>query len=188
MQIEPIISFRGMDSSEAVTAKIHERLDKLERFHDRILACHVVVEAPHRHKHKGKIYEVRIDLSVPGGEIVVNREPGADHAHEDVYVAIRDAFDALRRQLEDYARKHSGHRAKVHPTPQQGRVVRLFADEGYGFIETGTGREIYFQRNSVAEGGWEIIDINVDVRFTEVEGEKGPHALNVTVIGPSDGD
>jgi len=109
MQIEPVINFRGMDSSEAVTAKIRERLDKLERFHDRILTCHVVVEAPHRHKHKGKIYEVRIDLSVPRGEIVVNREPGADHAHEDVYVAIRDAFDALRRQLEDYARKHSDH-------------------------------------------------------------------------------
>ena len=109
MQIEPVINFRGMDSSEAVTAKIRERLDKLERFHDRILTCHVVVEAPHRHKHKCMIYVVRIVLSVPGGEIVVNREPGADHAHEDVYVAIRDAFDALRRQLEDYARKHSDH-------------------------------------------------------------------------------
>ena len=118
MQVELLITFRGMAPSEAVTAKIRERVAKLERFHDRIMACHVVVEAPHRHKHKGKIYAVRIDLTVPGGEIVVNREPGADHAHEDVYVAIRDAFDALRRRLEDYVRKHGGHRMKARPAPQ----------------------------------------------------------------------
>jgi ribosomal subunit interface protein len=182
MQVPPQITFRDIPPSEAVEARIRERIEKLSRFHDRITSCHVVVEAPHRHQHKGKIYTIRIDLVVPGGEIVVNREPGANHAHEDVYVAIRDAFNALRRQLEDYARKHSGHQAKSHPTPEHGRIVRVFADEGYGFIRTGDNREVYFQRNSVVEGGWEAIDIGVEVRFTQVEGEKGPHAHNVTPI------
>ncbi len=144
----------------------------------------MVVEAPHRHKHEGKIYNIRIDLTVPGGEIVINRESSVNDAHEDVDVAIRDAFEALRRRLEDYARKHSGHRTKSHPTATQGRVVRLFADEGYGFIETRDGHEVYFQGNSVAEGGWEAMDVGFKVRFTEVEGKKGSHAHSIVVIEP----
>ncbi len=184
MQLQPQITFRDIAHSEAVEARINDRIAKLERYHDRITSCRVVVEAPHRHKHKGKIYNIRIDVTVPCGEIVVNREPSVNHAHEDVYVAIRDAFDALRRRLEDHARKHSGHRTKSHPTATHGRVVRLFADEGYGFIETKDRREVYFQRNSVAEGGWEAMDVGVEVRFTEVEGEKGSHAHNVAVVEP----
>ena len=104
MELPLQISFRGMSKSPATETLIRERAAKLERFHDRITACRVVVEAHHRHQHKGRLYHVRIDLTVPGREIVVAREPADDHSHEDIKVAIHDAFDAARRQLEDYVR------------------------------------------------------------------------------------
>lgn len=182
MRITPQITLRNMEPSDAVKARIEDRLARLDRFHDRIMACRVVVQSPHRHSHKGKLYNIRVDLTVPGDEIVVNREPDARHAHEDVYVAIRDTFNAVQRQLEDHARKRSGHLAKAHPTPVHGRVVRLFADEGYGFIAMTDGHEVYFQENSVTGGGWDLIDIGTEVRFIEIDGESGAHALAVTPI------
>ena len=106
MQIPLQITFHGMERSDAIEAKIREKAAKLDRFHSRLTSCRVVVEVPHRHHHKGKLFSVRIDMTVPGGELVVNRD-SSDHSHEDVYVAIRDAFNAAIRQLEDHARKHS---------------------------------------------------------------------------------
>jgi ribosomal subunit interface protein len=108
MQIPLQISFRNMDPSPAVEERIRKKAAKLERFHDRIIGCTVVVEAPHRHHHKGKLYSVRVDISVPGKDVVVDRAKPGDHAHEDVYVAIRDAFNAATRRLEDQARKMRG--------------------------------------------------------------------------------
>ena len=108
MPIPLQISFRNMDPSPAVEERIRKKAEKLERFHDRIIGCTVVVEAPHRHHHKGKLYSVRVDISVPGKDVVVDRAKPTDHAHEDVYVAIRDAFDAAVRRLEDQSRKMRG--------------------------------------------------------------------------------
>jgi ribosomal subunit interface protein len=103
MKIPLQVTFRDMPSSDAVETRIREKADKLGRFYDRIMGCRVVIEMPQRHKHQGKLHSVRIDLTVPGAELVAN------HAqHEDVYVAIRDAFTAITRQLEDYARKQRG--------------------------------------------------------------------------------
>ncbi|MGH6866650.1 MAG: HPF/RaiA family ribosome-associated protein [Methyloceanibacter sp.] len=116
MQIPLEISFRNMDPSPAVEARIRKKAEKLERFHDRIIGCSVVVEAPHRHHHKGKLYSVRIDISVPGRELVVDRAKPADHAHEDVYVALRDAFEAATRQLEEHSRRIRGD-VKTHAAP-----------------------------------------------------------------------
>lgn len=95
------VTFRGMDSSPFVVARIEEAATKLLEIENRITGCHVTVESRHRHHHKGQIFHVRIDLTVPGAEIAVSREPEQDHAHEDVYVAVRDAFDAARRRLLD---------------------------------------------------------------------------------------
>ena len=116
MQIPLQISFRNTDPSPAVEARIRKKAEKLERFHDRIVGCNVVVEAPHRHHHKGKLYSVRVDISVPGKGVVVDRAKPVDQAHEDVYVAIRDAFDAAVRRLEDQARKMRGN-VKSHAGP-----------------------------------------------------------------------
>lgn len=110
MQIPLQVTFRDMPASAAVEARIREKTDKLNRFYDRIMSCRVVVELAQRHKHQGKLHSVRIDLTVPGAELVAN------HAqHEDVYVALRDAFGAIARQLEDYARRTRGE-VKTHAT------------------------------------------------------------------------
>ena len=102
------VTFRHMDPSPAIEANIRERAARLARVHGRITGCHVVVEAPHRRHAKGKLYTVRLDVVVPGGEIVVNRDAHDRHAHEDVLVAVRDAFDAARRRLRDHARRTRG--------------------------------------------------------------------------------
>lgn len=103
MQTE--VTFRDIERSEAVEQRVQERAESLGRLSSRITTCHVVIQAPHRHHHKGKLYDVRIQLHMPGHEIVVSREGSQDHAHEDVYVVLRDAFDAAERQLEDWQRK-----------------------------------------------------------------------------------
>ncbi|MFI5305890.1 MAG: ribosome hibernation-promoting factor, HPF/YfiA family [Polyangiales bacterium] len=109
------ISFRGMESSPAIEERIQERVGRLERVFDRITSCHVTVEAPHQHHQKGRIFDVRIDLRVPGAELMTKHEGSHNHAHEDVYVALRDAFDAAERRLEDYAQRQAAHREPREP-------------------------------------------------------------------------
>jgi len=114
MQVPLEIVFEGMDPSEAARARIRREASRLERFHGRITSCRVVIELPNRRHHKGNMFCVRIHLTTPGGgDIMVRRSPKQNHAHEDAYVTIRDAFSAARRQLEDLARKQSG-RVKTH--------------------------------------------------------------------------
>lgn len=103
MQIPLQITIRNTDHSDALETHIREKAHKLDEFFNHIMSCRVVVEEPHKHQHQGKQFNVRIDIGVAGSEIVVNR----DHA-DDVYVALRDAFDAANRQLEEYARKLRG--------------------------------------------------------------------------------
>ena len=184
MDVPLELSFRNMDPSEAVEAKVRERVDKLETFFGRINACRVVVEAPHRHHHKGKIYHVRIEIGVPGRTLIVDRDPGRHHAHEDVYVAIRDAFDAARRQLEDHSRRAAG-KIKTHETPTHGSVSVLNGLQGYGIATLPDGQEVYFHRNSVVNDGFANLDVGDEVRLVIAEGEsaKGPQASTVTPIG-----
>ena len=111
MQVPLQLTLKDMPQSEAVESRIREKAEKLGRFYDPIISCRVVVETPQRHQHQGKLYSVRIDLTVPGAELVANRAQD-----EDVYVAIRDAFVAITRQLEDFARRQRGE-VKSHATP-----------------------------------------------------------------------
>lgn len=183
MQVPAEISFHNMDASPAIEARVREKIAELEeRFHDRMTACRVVVEAPHRHGHKGKLYAVKIDISVPGKEIVISRAGPKNHAHEDVYVAIRDAFSAARRRLEDHTRTRRG-KVKVHEVPPHGRVAKLFDHEGYGFIETPDGQEVYFHRNSVLNDGFGALQVGDEVRFSDEMGDKGLQASTVVPVG-----
>jgi ribosome-associated translation inhibitor RaiA len=109
MQSPLQITFRHMDPSAALEARIRQRAGELDAVCDRIISAHVTVECPHPRRHyHGKVFEVRVDLALPGKDIVVAREPPTKHAHEDPYVAVRDAFDAVRRRLEDYVRERRG--------------------------------------------------------------------------------
>ena len=119
MPAEVRITFRGMETSTAVETQVRRRVEELCQLSDRVTACRVVLEAAHRRQRQGTIYGVRIELTMPGGPLVIDREPGADHAHEDMYVSVRDAFDAARRRLQDHMRKLDG-RVKQHATEAPG--------------------------------------------------------------------
>ena len=182
MQLSPQITFRGMRPSPAVEAHIRERVDELERFFGRIIACRVVIEANSRRQRQGNTYRLTIDLTVPGREIVVRRSPSEHQANEDILVAVRDAFDAARRQLADHARTTRGD-VKRHEAPSHGRVVRLFPD--YGFIRDRDGSEIYMHRNAVVGGVFDRLAEGDEVRFVLQEGDDatGPHASSVMPLG-----
>jgi cold shock CspA family protein/ribosome-associated translation inhibitor RaiA len=202
MKIPLQITFRQMPPSPAIEENIREKAAKLDDLHDGIMGCRVAVEAPHRHHHKGKAYVVRIDLTVPGGELVINREPkrlvakkanGAEEpggdfaelhepskhaAHEDVYVAIRNAFNAAGRKLQNHARRRRG-KVKVHEPQPVARIASLLPMEDHGFLLTPDGREVYFHRNSVLAPGFDRLEIGHEVHYAEELGDKGPQASTV---------
>jgi cold shock CspA family protein/ribosome-associated translation inhibitor RaiA len=181
MQLPLQITFRHMEPSPALEARIRELAARLDKFSAGIMHCHVVVEAPSKHQHQGGLYEVRIDLTVPEKEIVISRAHPIRHSHEDAYVALRDAFRAARRQLEDYERERQGP-AKTHVGPPHGQVCELHPEADFGRIETDDGRLLYFHRNSVQDGSFEQLSVGTQVRFNEEPGDLGPQASTVHVL------
>ncbi|MEJ2007043.1 MAG: HPF/RaiA family ribosome-associated protein [Acidobacteriota bacterium] len=192
------ITFRNVASSEEVKGWIRKEADKLNEFYDRITSCRVLVELPSRHRKSGNLYHVRIDLTVPGGEVVVKRQPNrrwlpgrirreptksleVRAPHKDLRQAINDAFSATRRQLQDYSRRQRRD-VKIHEAPPLARVARLFPEEGYGFLETPDGREIYFHKNSVLNDGFSHLEVGSRVSFSEEKGAEGPQASTVRIV------
>ena len=182
MQIPLQIRFHKLEASEAVEAAIRKRAEQLEHFANNITSCRVTIDAPHKHHHQGNLYRVTIDIRTPAGEIVVSRSPDQHQAHEDAYVAIRDAFKAARRQLQDQVRERRG-KVKAHEAPPHGRVGALHPADGYGTITDSNGREIYFHRNSVVNADFDALEVGAEVRFAEEAGDKGPQASSVHLIG-----
>lgn len=186
MQTPLELSFNGLDASPAVETRIRERVARLDRLFPGITSCHVAVDSHHRSEGGGRskavAYDVRIELRVPGTELAVSRKPGNRHAHTDIHVAVRDSFDAMERQLKAYAdRLHR--EVKTHPEPLQGKVARLFRDQGYGFIATTDGREVYFHRNSVIDEGFFGLDVGSPVQLSVVDGES-PQGTQATTVRP----
>jgi cold shock CspA family protein/ribosome-associated translation inhibitor RaiA len=181
MQTEPQITFHHLDSSPALESLIRAEIADLERLFDGIVACRVAVEAPNPHHRHGGIYRVSIDLHVPREEIAIGRAPGDHPEHSDAYVAVRDAFTAARRRLQDYVRQLKG-QVKTREAPPHGRVIHLEPDLEYGRLATEDGREIYFHRHSVL-GGIERLALGAEVRFHEEQGLKGPQASTVEPVG-----
>ena len=205
MKIPLQITFRDMAASLAIESNVREKAAKLDELYPGIMGCRVTIGAPHRHHHKGKAYLVRIDLTVPGAELVVNRapkrlaaarlnhteepdrdfievhEPSKHAAHEDIYVAIRDAFNAAGRKLQDHARRRRG-KVKAHQPAALARVSKLFPIEDYGFLQTPDGREVYFHKNSVLSPGFDHLEVGAQVHFAEELGEKGPQASTVRIV------
>lgn len=182
MQLPLQISFRHMEHAAAIEALVREKAERLDKFAADIMSCRVVVEPAGKHHQHGNLYEVRIDLTVPGEEIAVTRESSEHTEYKDVEVALRDAFDSARRKLEDYVRRRR-RAVKAHEVPPHGRVSQLFPHEGYGFIETPDGREIYFHRHSVLHDAFERVQVGTEVTFVEEEGQKGPQASTVRLVG-----
>jgi ribosomal subunit interface protein len=179
MQIPLQISLHGIAHSNALYNAIREKAEKLERYYDHVMSCRVVLELGGRHKRKGKQFNVRIDLKVPGGELAITREHD-----EDLQVALRDAFDAARRRLEDYARGQRGD-VKQHPAEYTGRVARIDAEQGIGFIATADGRELYFSRDNVVTPSFEHLAVGTPVHFIEEVAGEGLQAKRVSAHGKS---
>ncbi|HXX67505.1 MAG TPA: HPF/RaiA family ribosome-associated protein [Polyangiaceae bacterium] len=183
MQLPVQVTFRDMPRSDAIEAYVRKHAAKLETFSARITACHVALEAPHRHQQSGRHYRVRIDLAVPRGEVVVSHAPEDDATNEDAYAAIDEAFDRVVRRLEEHVRRQRGEVKSREEPYQDGRVCKLWSYEGYGFIEAPDGGEIYFHRNSVLNQAFDRLKVGSTVRFIEEAGDKGPQASTVTLVG-----
>lgn len=175
MQIPLQLTIRDVPHSDAVEAHVREKAAKLEEFSGHIMSCRVVVEMPHKHSHQGRQYTVRLDIGVPGREIVVNR----DHS-EDVYIAVRDAFDAAKRQLEEHVRV-TRRDVKTHVPELVGRVVRMSRDEGIGFIAGADGTEYYFSSADVVTPRFEQLREGDEVKFIAEAAGEGMQARRVSV-------
>jgi cold shock CspA family protein len=185
VQIPLQITFRGVEPSDAVESAIRERADKLERYAGgRIIACRVIVQEPNRRHQQGDLFAISIDLTLPGAELAVGDCVRRDNqAHENIYVAIRDAFGAMERKLKDHlAIRRREMKTHVINKPFA-KVTRIFPQDGYGFITTPEGREIYFHLNSVIDDAWIDLDVGSPVRFTEELGDQGPQATTVEFLG-----
>jgi cold shock CspA family protein/ribosome-associated translation inhibitor RaiA len=175
------ITFHNLDRSESVIAVIREKYGKLERFHRHIVGMNVKVEMPKNHHRHGNHYRVTIEVTVPGQRLVASRSSDKRARHEAPLPTINDAFKAITRKLEDYARKQRGD-IKHHDTPPMGRVVRMFPE--YGFVRLTDGREVYFHKNSVLHPGFKQLNEGAPVRIVMAEGEsaEGPQATTVEVV------
>ncbi len=182
MQLPLQVSFRHMEHSDALEALVREKAARLDTFAGHIMSCRVVVEPAGQHHQHGNLYEVRIDLTVPGEEIAVTREPSEHAEYRDIRVALRDAFDSARRKLEDYVRRRRGAVKALEAAPHA-RVSQLFPAEGYGFLRTADGREVYFHRHSVLHEAFDRLQVGAEVAFVEEEGQKGPQASTVRPVG-----
>jgi cold shock CspA family protein len=170
------ITIHGLSLSEGRKERIRQKAEKLGHYDPRLTSCRVTCEQSHRHKRNGNEYNVRIELGVPGSTLVITREPRGDFD-----VALRDAFDAARRQLEDAVRKRDG-RTKQHENAlEPGKVTRLIPDLHCGFIRAADGHEVYFHYHSVLHGGVDRLKQGSKVLFAEEMGEKGAQARLVRI-------
>lgn len=181
MDVPLELSFVNLESSEAVEARVRERVAKLEKLFPRLVSCRVAIGRPHRQHQTGNTYRVRIDMSVPGHELVVSHEPhhAKDrYADPDVYTAIKDAFQAAERQLKDHKEQLQGE-VKQTPMPMHGQVVSVTPDQDFGFLLDNQGSQLYFHRNSLMNEALEKLQPGDHVHYVGEIGETGPIATKV---------
>jgi cold shock CspA family protein len=189
------VTFRDLKAPPEAELWIRSEATKLGEFYGRIMGCRVAVERPHHHR-QGDPYHVRIDLTVPGGELLIKHEPTLKsrarqlgeskirkhlevrNPHKHLRQAIDDAFKAAGRRLQDYARRQRGD-VKHRESLPVAKVNQLFKDKGYGFLVTPEGREIYFHKDSVLNRAFGRLRVGTTVMFAEEQGDKGPQASSV---------
>ena len=181
MDIPVEIVFHNMPSTPAVETEIRNRIAKLDRLYEHLTGCRVSVEQLHRRHHTGNLYDVHIDLRVPGDELVVSREPHRARekfADPDLGIALRNAFKAAERRLLDYKRRQRGD-VKLHDDFFAGQVSQLYPEEDHGFILTHEGSQLYFHRNSLIQRDFDRLRVGDRVHFVETIGDTGPIASKV---------
>ena len=181
MDIPVDIAFHNMPPTPALETEIRDRVGKLDRLYQHLIGCRVSVEQLHRRHQNGNLFEVHIDMRVPGDEeIVVSREP--HHAEKftdpDVGIAVRNAFKAAERRLLDYKRKQRGE-VKPHDEFFAGQVTQLYPQEDHGFLLTHEGTQLYFHRNGLVNRDFDRLKVGDKVHFVETVGDTGPIASKV---------
>lgn len=175
MQIQPRITLLDVPQSQAIETDIRDKIEKLETFYPHMTRCDVVIKQEQKHTHTGKLYRPRITVSVPGEKINVN------HAcNEDVYVALRDAFSATRRRLQEYSCRQHGN-IKHHELPLRGRILRIFPEEEFGFIEAQED-EYYFNVFNVTNANFDLLKPGMTVDFIAANDADGYQAKRVKLI------
>lgn len=183
MQIPLEVSFRNVKKTKTLELLLQKKVTKLETICSYITSCQIAIEKTNQHQQNGNPHRVRISLSIPPShKLVVRRESSEGDLHDDLRSVIGNAFDAVRRQLEKLVEKQRNE-VKTHLTNKiNGFVNKLFRDEGYGFIKSVDGGEIYFHRNSVLHGDFDRLKIGTGVYFHREEGEDGPQASTLQII------
>ena len=180
MQVAPEVSYKNIASSQRIRRRVAKELAHLEKIYPRLISCKVLVEGPDGTRgSKGHLARVRLHLGLPGGrEVAVSHRSDDNHAHEDVYVAIRDSFRAAERQLK-----------KIKPDPRvdgsledtrlSGTIARFNAEERSGFIQASDQTDYYFHENEVTGGEFDQLTIGEAITFRPDMGKKGPMARTV---------
>lgn len=194
MQVPLEISYHNIEGSQWIDEYITERAEHLDKICDGLISCRVVVERSQHQHQKGNPFRVRVEATMPPQkDIIGDKEEVVEDTRVQLRPIIRHAFDAVEKQVKKQREMTRGN-VKQHHTPTTfseprplgepvGFVVRLFRDEGYGFIKVASdNEEYYFHRNAVLHDDFERIETGVQVRFEPSMGEEGPQASTVQVI------
>jgi len=177
MTVPMQITVKDIEETATIENRLRDKIEKLGKFYNNIIFCRATVEMPEKRKHQGKLYNIHIEIDIPDKpQIVVKRE-----LDEDLYVAMRDAFKDATLQLEKCVQKQRGD-VKNHQELLIGKIVRLFHEGGYGFIETPYGEEYYFNGTNVLHPAFEKLKIGDHVQFLESLGGETLQATHVSSI------
>ena len=183
MQVPLEITYRDVEKTDDLDTLIRDKAEKLDRICSHMTSCRIAIEQPHKNStSNGHHFRVRIDMHVPPGhEVVVKHDSHEDNRHDTLDTLVRRTFDAAANALKRLHDQQNG-RVKTHPEQETQAIVdRIFAEGGYGFIRLGNGDEVYFHRNAVRDGDWELLKPGTGVRYVAENGVKGPQATTVQI-------
>lgn len=187
MDIPLQIAFKDMDSSDFLEGLIREHVARLEQFHDHIVSCRVVAYIPHKSSETGKPpLGISVEVTVPGSKMIVAKETEERIDSKGGYAPVMTrVFDKVKRQLEDHREIRRGDVKTHEAAGTTGRVIRLFPEQNYGFIEVAGSPDLYFTRNAVLGADYDDLTVGTMVRVTvaTTEGPMGPQASSVRVMG-----
>ncbi|MBP0482188.1 HPF/RaiA family ribosome-associated protein [Sagittula salina] len=185
MQIEPILSWRNLDPSDAVAELVARRIAVLERLHPRITGCEVVLEADQKRKAHGRVVKARLTLHIPGPDFHAERAVAQGSARGDLLLAVNRTFSAAEKHLKRQKKTMAGLEVKHHAPVLHGEVTQLEPELGWGTIRADDGQSVYFQRDSLTSDAWDQLEMGQRLRFREMMGEKGPYAVAVSLAAAS---
>jgi ribosome-associated translation inhibitor RaiA len=178
--MDPRITWRNVEPMPAIAERVRQRARSLEKFHDRIEGCDVMVEAPQKPRRSGRIFHVRVNLHVPGPDLSTDVRVAQGSARDDATLAVNRAFSAMEKRLKAQKRRMTGHGEKRHDPVLHGVIETFEPELGWGMLRADDGREVYFEKDSLTAGDWGALARGQRLRFRERAGARGPFATGVS--------